>query len=291
MSARPSKTALKAELLERLSADLETLARAQAAAQQAATHEEAKAEDDKDTRAIEQSYLARGQAMRVEDLKVAVAEVSAMVIRDFAEDAPVALGALVSAIEDDATLVFFLAPHGGGLRLANGGVQVITPRSPLGRALLGKREGDDCEVTLAGKARALTIEGVRVIARTGSGPRPVRAGGLAPPLTRKDLPNHPAREVGMPISKRSASGAPQFPPRSMNSSIDCPASGRRSAVQNAQPAIHARAIGIGRTRTKSASPMSRRPMNGISARPVSAEMPTTAKNGSHCAFTESASAP
>jgi transcription elongation GreA/GreB family factor len=66
----------------------------------------------------------------------------------------------VAAEEDDDTLLWLLAPSGGGARLAAGQIQVVTPRSPLGRALLGKRAGDDCEVALAGKTRSLTIVSV-----------------------------------------------------------------------------------------------------------------------------------
>ena len=62
------KPALKAELLALLGAHLETLERAHRAACEGATHEEAKPENDKDTRALEQSYLARGQAARIDEL-------------------------------------------------------------------------------------------------------------------------------------------------------------------------------------------------------------------------------
>jgi hypothetical protein len=42
----------------------------------------------------------------------------------------------------------FVAPVGGGLRTTVGGVsvQVVTPQSPLGAALLGKEVGDVVEV-------------------------------------------------------------------------------------------------------------------------------------------------
>ena len=153
-----SKQDLKAELLAALTEELETVERAQRATQAAATHEESKPENDKDTRALEQSYLARGQALRATELRAGVADLGAMPLRPFGEDAPAALGALVEASEDDASLTFFLAPHGGGTRLAKGTVQVVTPQSPLGRALIGKRVGDECEVKLAGKTRTLTIE-------------------------------------------------------------------------------------------------------------------------------------
>jgi transcription elongation GreA/GreB family factor len=155
-----SKGALKDELVSLLVSDLEVLERAQKATREGATHEEAKPENDKDTRALEQSYLARGQAMRVDELRACVADVQAMPVRAFAEGQPAALGALVTVEEDGSEHVLFLAPHGGGSRLADGAVQVVTPRSPLGHALLGKRTGDDCEVRLAGRSRELMIVGV-----------------------------------------------------------------------------------------------------------------------------------
>jgi transcription elongation GreA/GreB family factor len=37
----------------------------------------------------------------------------------------------------------------------------VTPQSPLGRGLLGKRQGDECEVAVGGKTRQLAI--VRVL--------------------------------------------------------------------------------------------------------------------------------
>ncbi len=149
-----TKAALRDELTEALRAELDAVMRAHKATTAAATHEEAKPENDKDTRALEQSYLARGQAIRVRDLEVACAEVAAM---NTAPSTRGAIGALVSVSEDDASQMFFLAPHGGGTRLADGAVQVVTPQSPIGRALVGKSEGDVCEVVIAGKTRELEI--------------------------------------------------------------------------------------------------------------------------------------
>ncbi|MBM4377421.1 MAG: GreA/GreB family elongation factor [Deltaproteobacteria bacterium] len=157
MRLTQSKRALRDELVARLASDLEALERAHRAALEAATHEEAKPENDKDTRALEASYLARGQAMRVEELRGAVAELSGWWPRDLDGDGPVALGALVEVEDDEATLRYFIAPHGGGALLAQGSVKVVTARSPLGRALLGKRAGDDCDVVVDGRRRALSI--------------------------------------------------------------------------------------------------------------------------------------
>jgi transcription elongation GreA/GreB family factor len=152
----PTKKALKAELLARLAADLETLERAHRATCAGATHEEAKPENDKDTRALEQSYLARGQAVRIEELRTSIAGVSAMPLRD-SEEQVVALGALVTIDEDGQESTLWIALAGGGLTLADGKVQVVTPRSPIGRALLGKEADDDLEIVLAGKTRTMKV--------------------------------------------------------------------------------------------------------------------------------------
>lgn len=156
-TARPvkrTKAQLKAELVTILEATLAGLERAHADALAGATHEEAKPENDKDTRALEQSYLARGQAMRIETLKAGLTSLNVLALTPTDSVKP---GAVVEAEDDDGeALVYFVAPEGGGTKL-KGGVLVVTPLSPVGAALLGKREGDEVELRLGGKARVLTI--------------------------------------------------------------------------------------------------------------------------------------
>lgn len=157
MKKLPAKKDLKAELLAQLEKTLAGLEAAHADTREAATHEEAKPENDKDTRALEQSYLARGQANRIAQLKAGVAAVSVMSIAATEVSRP---GALVETEDDDgATARWLLAPDGGGLKLA-GQVQVLTPQSPLGAALSQRREGDEVEVTVAGKKRTLSVTAV-----------------------------------------------------------------------------------------------------------------------------------
>jgi transcription elongation GreA/GreB family factor len=157
----PDKAALKTELARILAGDLAARERSHRAAMEAATHEEARPENDKDTRALEQSYLARGEALRIEELRSALADVQALPVRGLTEEEPVGMGALVET-EDDAggRGWVWVTPHGGGTCLGDGRVQAITTRSPLGRALIGKRRGEECEMLLAGKTRTLTIVSV-----------------------------------------------------------------------------------------------------------------------------------
>jgi len=160
-TTKPSlaKPDLHAELLRLVAAALAAAEQSYAAAIEGATHSESKAENDKDTRALEQSYVARGQAMRVDELRAGLADVEKMALRAFGEDDAIASGAVVSVEDqdDDSTHCYFVAPSGGGTTLANGRVQVVTPKSPLGRALCGKRVGDEVELAIAGKTRSITI--------------------------------------------------------------------------------------------------------------------------------------
>jgi transcription elongation GreA/GreB family factor len=150
---------MRDELVAQLEAQLATARAAHAAAIEGATHPEAKAENDKDTRGLEQSYIARGQAQRVAELEAAIDAVKAMQLRTFGDDAAVAISALVVVDEDGDAHRYWLAPHGGGATLA-GDVSVVTLGSPLGRALLGKHAGDEIELPLAGKRRVFEITSI-----------------------------------------------------------------------------------------------------------------------------------
>jgi transcription elongation GreA/GreB family factor len=147
------KAALRAELLAQLVDMLATARIAHASAVEGATHSEAKAENDKDTRGLEQSYIARGQAQRVADLEAAVVDVEKMKL---APCTAVAMSALVTVEEDGDERRYFVAPHGGGNTLA-GEIHVVTLSSPIGKALLGKRADDEVELGLAGKVRSLVV--------------------------------------------------------------------------------------------------------------------------------------
>lgn len=147
-----TKTDLKRELLAQLEAQLATARAAHAAATEGAISDEARPENDKDTRGLEQSYLARGHAQRVADLETAVGIIAAMSTEPMRK---VAVGALVVVEEDGRERALYVAAHGGGLVL--GDVTVVTPTSPMGRALHGKSADDECELTAGGTQRTLTI--------------------------------------------------------------------------------------------------------------------------------------
>ena len=149
MSSAVDKPSLHAALIETLEAQRATMLAAQKTSSEGVTHADARSDGSKDMRATEASYVARGQAQRVDALDGDLARVRATRVRAFAEDAPIALSALVVLSDaDDRRRTVYLAAAGGGVRIAMGGaeVQVITPQSPLGRALVGATIGDDVAV-------------------------------------------------------------------------------------------------------------------------------------------------
>ncbi|MDH5675668.1 MAG: GreA/GreB family elongation factor [Myxococcales bacterium] len=155
------KAAVLEQLRARVKAELERAMGSQKDVQAGATHEEARPENDKDTRAIEATYLARGLAERVATLEHAHLALSKLVLRDFGESDPIALGALVTLQEPESGAVrhYFLAPAAGGERLGTAGqsVLIVTTAAPLGRALLGCHLGDEVRVPAPRGARDMEI--------------------------------------------------------------------------------------------------------------------------------------
>lgn len=160
MSALPNKAELLKELRALVEADLSVITASQEEAQAGATHEENKAEGDKDMRSTEDSYLARGLAKRVTELRASVAKLTSLALRTFGEDAKISLTALVEAeAEDGEILRYFVAPVGGGIVLneASAKVSVVTPLSPLGRALIGREVDDDVEIRTPHGTKSLCV--------------------------------------------------------------------------------------------------------------------------------------
>lgn len=160
LPASPQKIELKALLHTAVEQALASARVAHHAAVEGATHEEARPENDKDTRGLEQSYLARGHAQRVAELEAGLAALNEMSVLELADGAPISLGALVEIDEADHSRTFLVAPAGGGMVLP-GDITVLTPTSPIGRALLGRGVDDECEVGAGAHARTLTIVAVK----------------------------------------------------------------------------------------------------------------------------------
>lgn len=142
------KRRLIAEILDRLQQEKQACLEAARAAQADATDEQNKAENKYDTRGLEASYLARGQALQSAEIDEAQQLYAAFIPRDFGPGEPVASGALVDLEENGRRELYFFGPAWGGAEIEIEGREVIliTARSPLAQALLGRRAGDTLPV-------------------------------------------------------------------------------------------------------------------------------------------------
>lgn len=139
-----NKQAILTQIIDSLRAELDTCLNAARAASAAATDPDSKAENKYDTRSLEASYLARGQAQRVGELQEAVHAFETLNLRRFEDGDAVGLGALVGLKNDNGESFYFLGPAAGGTEVQHEGseVLVITPASPLGQKLVGRKTGD-----------------------------------------------------------------------------------------------------------------------------------------------------
>lgn len=159
-----NKHAVLQLILEKLTVDLDIAQRAAQTAYETATHEENIAENKYDTLGLEASYLAAGQAKRVEEIKQSLVLCQNLQLRAFDDQRGVEIGTLLG-LEDESGRQqrLFLAPDAAGLKIDVVGqpVTVITPRSPLGKSLLGKFEGDEVEILVAGARQHFTVTEAR----------------------------------------------------------------------------------------------------------------------------------
>lgn len=143
-----SKLEVVGEIARHLGESLGLLVKAARASHAEATHESSKAENKYDTRGLEAAYLARGQSRQAKETLDAIQVYESLATREFAPDEPIDLTALVEVESDGARSWFFIGPKNGGLEVRVRGVEVtvITPQSPLGTALMGRRAGDHATI-------------------------------------------------------------------------------------------------------------------------------------------------
>jgi len=154
------KFLLRQQVLERLAEDLRQAEEAARTAHETATHEENIAENKYDTLGLEAAYLATGQARRAEAIRQAMTHWRQF--RPLAYDAAkgIQLGALVWLLDaDGGQQQLFLGPGGGSMTVVSGDhtVQVISADAPLGKALLGRCEGDEVSIQRAPVRRQFEV--------------------------------------------------------------------------------------------------------------------------------------
>lgn len=144
-----NKSALREAILHQLRAELARQTNAAVSARDEAISEESRAENKWDTHSQEAAYLAEGQARLATEIGASIELYGTLPLPEFKANDVIALGAVVE-VESGGTggktrrHRYFIGPRAGGLELRVGGhdLLVLTPQSPLGRQLIGRRVGE-----------------------------------------------------------------------------------------------------------------------------------------------------
>jgi transcription elongation GreA/GreB family factor len=154
-----NKRALIKKIAAKLTSELGIYFRAAQFSRAEATHESSKAESKYDTRGLEASYLARGQSRQAAELEAAIAEFEKLPVKKFGAEDSIGLGALVELENGGENFFYFIGPRAGGMEVLHDKkeILVITPQSPLGEQLLGKKSGERPQLTLGGTKQATKI--------------------------------------------------------------------------------------------------------------------------------------
>ncbi|MEN9841134.1 MAG: hypothetical protein RL376_934 [Verrucomicrobiota bacterium] len=137
-----NKDALRAAVIANLQAELARQTHAALDSREESISEESRAENKYDTHAQEAAYLAEGQARLASELAEGIAAWRSFALPPEGHSR-VQLGSLVTLAVGPRTDHLLLGPSNGGLSVTHEGMEitVITPTSPIGRALLGQSVG------------------------------------------------------------------------------------------------------------------------------------------------------
>jgi len=157
-----NKRVLIGKILAQLEGELALYHRAALTARAEATDEQSKAENKYDTRGLEASYLARGQSRQAAETERTLELFQKFAPQSFKAGQGIDLGALVELESKDGRTLYFLGPGAGGTEIVHGKQQVlvITPQSPLGEQLVGRKAGERLRLTLGGTAQDYRVVSV-----------------------------------------------------------------------------------------------------------------------------------
>jgi transcription elongation GreA/GreB family factor len=158
-----NKRAVLKKIVAKLTSELEVYFRAAEYARAEATHEQNKAEHKYDTRGLEASYLARGQSKQAAEIETAIVEFEKLAAKKFTNGDAIEVGALVELEQLGEKAFYFLGPRAGGTEIEHDKkeILVITPQSPLGAQLVGRKAGEHAELKLGAETRAAKILSVQ----------------------------------------------------------------------------------------------------------------------------------
>jgi len=159
------------QVLQHLLQELDTTQLAAKNAHLAAIDDQSIAETQYDTVAIEAGYLAEGQSRRVEEIQKSVTLFKQLNAKELQTSPVVKTGSLVQLEKGcKNSQWYFIAPAAGGFTCkiidTHNNVQnivVITPYSPMGKALVTKQVDDEVIILVNGESPPENIDYIETI--------------------------------------------------------------------------------------------------------------------------------
>jgi transcription elongation GreA/GreB family factor len=156
------KSALIRQVESLLRAALKNAERTAADSRDAAAHLATPQEKRDDSRvALEFGALAKGHAARQKKLQGELEALGQVSAAPLPKGEPIEVGCVVEVEDGREGRTFFVLPVAAGSEITgpdgDGMITVITAASPMGRAVMGRCEGDSVEVQLQGDTREWTI--------------------------------------------------------------------------------------------------------------------------------------
>ncbi|WP_448245577.1 hypothetical protein [Thalassotalea agariperforans] len=146
-------------VLQQLTHELNNCIEAANNAHLAAVDEQSVAETQYDTLAIESAYLAEGQSRRLVELKKTIGQLKSFTFQPVDIEQPIKLGGLIQFEDSPQNKWLLMSPTAGGYKVMIGDnlVTLVTPQSPLGKAILNKYLDDDISYHVGNKMICHTI--------------------------------------------------------------------------------------------------------------------------------------
>lgn len=158
-----TKKNIHQRFIDQLTAELEFITTAAKKSFATATSDEHRAEHKYDTFKLESSFLARGQAKRVQELTDALENLQLLPMKKMGKGDPIQLGALIriKATDGEKRTLFFGYAAGGETLVADGEeIIIVTSQSPLGQAVLGKKVGDTFAIKIGSAKHTYAVVSV-----------------------------------------------------------------------------------------------------------------------------------
>ena len=157
-----NKVYLLQEVITHLLAQSESIKESSEKARKASVEAPSAKESRSDTTRAEMSWLSQRLASSSAKIRK---QVESLQKADISPADCVREGSLVKLRDKRviASEAYFILPVGSGIKIASEEgekIVVVTPDSPIGAALMGRRQGDDCDIQIPSGIREVVIESV-----------------------------------------------------------------------------------------------------------------------------------